>query len=206
MPLDTRSVHRRAARGPALWALAPPAIAQEFGWKVVVWFQSSSLKLVEPSISFRLCQMSTTPRAVFDGYVRAGDAARTVADREAAFVELGDVHHEEVGARDNTVQLATHDGDHRWPGGLGPSGVTCALDVPLRHLALDDVGIRASATSRVESSEQLDDRLAPGDLGRRAVLRGKKRPVGRRIGERCAVLRRRRPGRGPRPRRPPPPT
>jgi hypothetical protein len=54
-----------------------------------------------------------------------------------------------TGVSTNTVQLGRADRRPGWPSGLRPVGMPGAFDVPLGHLALDDMGVRAPSTNRL---------------------------------------------------------
>jgi hypothetical protein len=80
----------------------------------------------------------------------------------------------------NTVQL---DADLVLGRVLGarPAGVMGALDVPLGHLALDDAWRCAAAAGGVDSSQETPEELQPAGAVAAVLVRGEKRPVGRRF-------------------------
>ncbi len=77
-----------------------------------------------------------------------------------------------------------------WVLRAGPSGVVGALDVPLGHLALDDPGCGPQPTCWAETVGQSTKCGVPDVVAGLGVVRGEKRPGGRRTGGRCAGRRR----------------
>jgi hypothetical protein len=71
--------------------------------------------------------------------------------------------------------------------GLWPGAVTGAFDVPLRHLAFDEVRVGPSSPGRVESPAEQHDGVTPSVV---TAVRGENRAPLRSSGARCAKRRR----------------
>ena len=93
-------------------------------------------------------------------------------------------------AEPNTGQLTTSDGDVGGVLGLWPVSMRGAFDVPFGHFAFDDPWCGSAASVGVESIEDSADECLPVPVRCARVVRGKKRPAGRRTGARCAVRQR----------------
>ncbi len=71
---------------------------------------------------------------------------------------------------------------------LGPVGMMGTLHLPFRHLALDYPGIGSSAAKWIQPPKKCSDCPRPEMCVTLRVVRGKRRPVGPKIGVLYAAL------------------